>query len=215
MKYASKKEAQTDHLVNYRSDGVQKKKGKPLSSDYLRVKFILDNVPKNAKVLDVGVNGGTIALPLMSLGCKVIGIDLVPELVELAKSRGVFAHVGEAEDLSRFKDNSFDVVICAEVLEHLYDPIPAVAEAYRVLKPGGVYICTVPHPEGYMCMDRLGDYHQQNFSFDQLDTIFHLHFKRGRVDVVHIPYDPNYCKANQINPEMAQWAGIIAKKEEA
>jgi 2-polyprenyl-3-methyl-5-hydroxy-6-metoxy-1,4-benzoquinol methylase len=213
MKYKSKEDAQKDHIDNYRSDGISKGKGRPLASDYLRAKFVFDNVPKNSFVLDVGVNGGTISLPLMNLGCKVKGIDIVPELVELAKSRGVFAEIGEAEDLSRFKDETFDAVVCTEVLEHLYDPVPAVEEAHRVLKPGGTYLVTVPHPQSYMASDRLGDYHQQNFGIEQLDTLFHMFFERGNVHVYSIPYDPNYCRANRLDPERPQWLAISAVKE--
>jgi SAM-dependent methyltransferase len=40
--------------------------------------------------------------------------------------------------------NSFDVVICAELLEHVPDPRPVIAEAFRVLKPGGSLVVTVP-----------------------------------------------------------------------
>lgn len=212
MKYSSKEQAQQDHLDNYRSNGVKKGKGSMYASDQTRVQFLLDNTVKQGYVLDVGVNAGTVAIPLMQLGCKVKGIDLVPELVEEAKKNGVFAEVGEAEDLSTHRDNTYDTVICAEVLEHLYDPLPAIEEAYRVLKKDGVYLVTIPHTESFMCEDRLGDYHQQNFSLEILDTLFHLKFKRGKVDIFSIPYNEHYCKANGLDPKRPQWWGIRAQK---
>lgn len=43
------------------------------------------------------------------------------------------------------QDAYFDAVVCSEVFEHLYDPLAAAKEIYRVLRPGGVIVATVPH----------------------------------------------------------------------
>ncbi len=48
-----------------------------------------------------------------------------------------------------FKDNSFDGIICTEVLEHVPDPVPFIAELYRVLKPKGLAIITIPWSARY------------------------------------------------------------------
>ena len=214
MRYKSKEEAQQDHIDNYRSDGLLKGKGSRYSSDYFRVRYILSEIKPNSYVLDIGVNTGAVALRMMrEKKCYVKGIDIVPELVKKARKRGVFAEVGEAEDLSRFKDNSMDYVVCSEVLEHLYDPLPAMKEAHRVLKEGGKYIVTVPHPHGRLCDDGfLGDYHQQNFSLEALDTLFHNVFERNKVNFVEIKYIPEYCHANGLNPDQPQWIGLSAIK---
>lgn len=213
MRYDSKEAAQKAHIDNYRSDGVEKRKGSRYSADYLRVNFIVSNVNRNSLVLDVGCNGGTVSVPLIQVrGAYVKGIDIVPELVEKAKKRGVFAELGEAEDLRQFEAAKFDHVICSEVLEHLYDPMPAVKEAYRVLKPGGSYIVTVPHPASFMAGEKLGDYHQQNFTTEILDTIFHNVFSRGSVEFFEIPYSMEYCTANGIDSSRPQWLGLKAVK---
>lgn len=54
------------------------------------------------------------------------------------------------EDLTRltFADNSFDILISQDVLEHVPDPLQAFIETSRVLKPGGVHIFTIPYSEG-------------------------------------------------------------------
>ncbi len=44
-----------------------------------------------------------------------------------------------------FPDGSFDVIWCSEVLEHLFDPIFAVAEMHRAMAPGGRLLVTVPY----------------------------------------------------------------------
>ena len=210
--YKSTEEAQEDHIKNYRSDGIAKGKGQRYSSDFLRVKWVIDEVPEGSSVLDVGTNGGTIAVYLMQKDCYVKGIDIVQELVDKAIKRGVFAEQGTAEDLSRFKDGEFDNVICCEVLEHLYDPLPAIKEAYRVLKEGGKYIITVPHPNGLMGGEKLGDYHHQNFTIELLDTLLHQDFKRGNVNFYEIPYVKEYCVAQGISEGMPQWLGFVCTK---
>lgn len=211
MRYKSKEEAHEDHLKNYRSDGVKKGKGRRYASDFYRVQRIIDSVPNNAYVLDVGCNTGTISLRLQQKGCFVKGIDLVPELVEKAKKNGVFAEQGTAEDLSRFSHESFDVVVCTEVLEHLYDPLPAVREAHRVLKKGGSYLVSIPHPHSIMA-DKLGDFHQTNYGVEEIDTIFHNVFPRGSVMYESIPYTQEYAAANALDPNQPQWLVLEAKK---
>jgi len=214
MKYKSTEEAHIDHIDNYRSDGYKKGKGTMHSSDFHRVQFVVENIKPCSNVLDVGCNGGTIGIILKrDKECYVNGIDIVPELVAKAVKRGIFATVGVAEDLQEFEDESFDAVICAEVLEHLYDPEPAIREAHRVLKPGGKYVVTIPHPESRMSnSDNIGDYHQQVFSMEILDTLFHTYFDQGNVTFKEIPYTKNYSIVNKINPEMPQWIGLSAIK---
>jgi len=51
-------------------------------------------------------------------------------------------YVADAHDLSVIQNESFDVVLCTEVLEHLHTPQKAIDEMYRVLKPGGKLILT-------------------------------------------------------------------------
>lgn len=223
LRFKSEDEAIKEHVDNYKSDGISKGKGTPLASDHYRVTFLVTNTPDDSYVLDVGCNGGTIGVPLMAVNkCYVKGIDVVPSLVKKAVKRGIFAEVGKAEDLSRYKDDEFDVVICAEVLEHLYDPIVAIKEAYRVLKPGGKYLVTIPAPGSEICEDgKLGDYHQQNFSFEQIDTLFHSVFERGKAKMLGIPYSERFCQSNAKSESelkallsKPQWIGIEAIKSD-
>src|SRR6266568_4903949 len=95
---------------------------------------------KGRRVLDVGSGTGRWAAALAErYGCKGWGIDASPEMVELARTRvpaGVGLRVARSEQLP-FKDAWFERVLMSLVL-HLGDRPKTLAEAYRVLEPGGV-----------------------------------------------------------------------------
>jgi len=92
-------------------------------------------------ILEVGCGMGTDLLEYATNGAVVIGLDLTPRHLELARRRfqlfgqnGTFIN-GDAEQLS-FRDNSFDFVFSNGVLHHTPDTQRAVDEIHRVLKPG-------------------------------------------------------------------------------
>jgi ubiquinone/menaquinone biosynthesis C-methylase UbiE len=95
------------------------------------------------RVLDVGCGTGRLAAVAadgVGLQGRVIGIDPAPTRIELAQRRGdarLEFRVGQAEDLSAFGDESFEVVYMNSVLNSLSDRLSAIAEVRRVLTPGG------------------------------------------------------------------------------
>ena len=101
------------------------------------------------RALDLGSGAGHTAMAIAAAGAKeVIGVDLTPEMVgvatELAKGRGlenVAFRLGDVTALE-FEDDSFDVVTSRFSAHHYNDPVPALAEAFRVLRPGGVFLLT-------------------------------------------------------------------------
>jgi SAM-dependent methyltransferase len=102
-------------------------------------------IPPNARVLDVGAAQGRTVIALQELGYRSFGVEPMPQARDIAQQLAIEAGVnpevivgGSAEDLP-FEDASFDVVLSCSVLEHVIDPEPAVAEACRVLAPGGVF----------------------------------------------------------------------------
>ncbi len=97
------------------------------------------------RVLDVGCGLGEAALALADdLGDdgEVVGIDVSTEMLRIAKSKAVGARcrvrftVGDARSLAE-PDDSFDVVRSERTLQWLADPIAAIAEMARVVRPGG------------------------------------------------------------------------------
>jgi ubiquinone/menaquinone biosynthesis C-methylase UbiE len=111
------------------------------------VRMIRDLLPSSSeymKHLDLGCGDG-LTLRMIKPEGEVFGVDLDPEMLEHAKSRGIKALKANAEDLSIFPDDSFDLITCLETLEHLKYPTLALAESYRVLKHRGFFVITTPN----------------------------------------------------------------------
>ena len=90
------------------------------------------------RTLDAGA-GGLHARQLLIPHCD----DYVS--VDVADQRGELDLTADVQDLSVIGDNEFDCVYCSQVIEHLPRPADAIAEFYRVLKPGGRLILAAPH----------------------------------------------------------------------
>ena len=109
------------------------------------MKYILEYLKffKDPKILDVGAGTGRYAICLHKLGYDVTALELVKHnLMTLRKNCSEFpSFQGTALDLSRFKDNSFDIVILFGPMYHLIsdsDKIKALSEVKRILKSGGL-----------------------------------------------------------------------------
>src|SRR3954470_11173820 len=92
-----------------------------------------------AALLDVGCGGGLLA-PHLPSGYRHVGVDVSATALAIASAYGVEGVLADAAALP-FRDGFFDVVVAGEVLEHVPDLDAVVAEATRVLKPGGLFLC--------------------------------------------------------------------------
>lgn len=98
------------------------------------------------RVLDMGCGTGKFSARLQERGAHVLAADIGYSLVAQALKKRAATHGTQAslEGLG-FASDTFDTVVCTEVIEHTPDPRHAVSELMRVLKPNGVLILTVPH----------------------------------------------------------------------
>lgn len=112
-----------------------------------RWQFAAENIEANAVVLDVACGDGVLGELLMQeKNCKVYGIDLSDYAIDLSRARGVIAEYCDmSEDRFPFEDNTFDYITMLCSIEHIIDPVHAISEAKRVLKPGGKMIITLPN----------------------------------------------------------------------
>lgn len=96
------------------------------------------------KALDIGCHTGYHTEQLKDLVGYAVGIDVNDKLLAIAQKYGrSYCQRGDMHKLE-FEDNAFDLVFMHEVLEHAYDIDKVINEVYRVLKPNGFFIYSVP-----------------------------------------------------------------------
>lgn len=92
-----------------------------------------------AVLLDLACGGGVLAPYAAKLGYRHVGLDLEPVSLALAREHGVTTVLADVRAVP-FADSSADVVAAGEILEHVAEPSTVVAEACRVLRPGGLLV---------------------------------------------------------------------------
>jgi 2-polyprenyl-6-hydroxyphenyl methylase/3-demethylubiquinone-9 3-methyltransferase len=125
----------------------------------LRLNYIHQAVNLEGKsVLDVGCGGGILSESMAEKGAAVTGIDLGEKSLKVAQLHSLESGVGvdyqliSVEALADQQPESFDVVTCLEMLEHVPDPASIVAACARLVKPNGhVFFSTINrNPQSYL-----------------------------------------------------------------
>ena len=110
--------------------------------------YINKYAKEGAKLLEIGAGTGRYSIALAKAGYNVTAVELVENNLQVLKKNSegidnIQSYQGDALDLSRFADNSFDVTLLFGPLYHLYEPQDvqkSIDEAIRVTKPGGVIL---------------------------------------------------------------------------
>lgn len=149
-----------EHFFDFAAEvGLTKHLGNLGATDRL---VELCHIDRGKYILDVGCGSGATAVYLAeTIGCKVVGVDILPRMVdraqELAERKGAGGltefRTADAQELP-FPDDIFDAVITESVTAFPADKLRAVKEYARVLKPGGyvglnesTWLKTPPPPE--------------------------------------------------------------------
>jgi 2-polyprenyl-3-methyl-5-hydroxy-6-metoxy-1,4-benzoquinol methylase len=113
-----------------------------------RYKAVLAALPdwRNLDVVDIGCGDGALTYLIAKRGAKVTGVDTCPEALELARTE--FAKRGTGcrflSSMDNLPDSSFDVAVCAEVIEHVADPGAFLENIRRILRPSGRLVLSPP-----------------------------------------------------------------------
>ncbi len=125
----------------------------------LRAAWIEDYTPlKGLRVLDVGCGGGILAEALAQRGAEVTGIDLSDKALAVARlhllesGAKVDYRKIAAEELAAEAPQSYDIITCMEMLEHVPQPASTIAACAALVKPGGhVFFSTINrNPKAYL-----------------------------------------------------------------
>ncbi len=104
--------------------------------------------PRGCRVLDVGCAAGAMGAAMLAAGAtEVVGIEVHPPAAALARSRltAVYGYDLDGLPVLPYPEGYFDVITCADVLEHLKDPAAALRHLSGWLAPGGRVVCSIPN----------------------------------------------------------------------
>lgn len=147
-----------------------------------RLEAVFQMIARNeiGRILEIGCGAGLLCLELGQRAKTVVGIDISHFVLDFANHvkdyihyKNVFFQQGDAENLA-FQDESFDLVICSEVLEHLLSPQKALDEMRRVTKKDGSIILTTPCAVSLsaLCMKVLRIFNKH------IESEKHIHFDK-------------------------------------
>lgn len=143
---------------------------------------LLDFLSKEkSKVLDIGCGSGVMAEKIKLLGHDVEGIDISEEAIEKLKEKNIDGKVVDVNKDLPFKDASFDIVWCSDLIEHVQSPGFLLDEIHRVLKKDGILLLTtcnsayfifrLMHLFGQTCSEIQHPYHFHFFSLRSLKKL--------------------------------------------
>ena len=145
-------------------------------SRLLLVRRLLEaNIPKTEgrswRLLDIGCGTGMF-LERHGSGGLAYGLDFSRQALSLTRRRGIERLTCADSEAIPFAADSFDVVTAFDVMEHIEGDERVVAEVFRVLRPGGIFLATVPaHPFLWSSHD-VALHHKRRYRIQQFDELF-------------------------------------------
>ncbi|MDD4988888.1 MAG: methyltransferase domain-containing protein [Candidatus Pacebacteria bacterium] len=124
-------------------------------ADSYQAKVILPNllrlmeIKKGEWIFDIACGQGFFSREFVKLGAHVVGSDIAPELIAIAKKdapKEAIFHVGPSDNISFEENESFDKAVCILALQNIENLSGTLAEAARILRKGGKLYLVLNHP---------------------------------------------------------------------
>lgn len=139
---------------------------------YRRVLAMTDRgIDSRPRALDVGCGAGGM-LALLAPEFDAVGLDMSPIAREYCARRALAAVDGSLPDNVPFEQESFDVIVASEVLEHVQDDRGSVTTLCRLLRPGGLLLCTSPAHQWLWSQHDDTNQHKRRYSLRGFDDLF-------------------------------------------
>jgi 2-polyprenyl-3-methyl-5-hydroxy-6-metoxy-1,4-benzoquinol methylase len=164
-------------------DSIWKKEGNKTWRKYPELyDSIVSLIPRGKKILDIGSGIGVLLKRIRKeKNCEVYGVDLSFYAVGILKENHILGVVNKMPELS-IKENSFDVVIATEFIEHVKELNDSIESMISALKVGGTLIISTPN-------DRLSpadcDEHVRTFNKKKLESIVKNFLMKGEVIITN------------------------------
>jgi SAM-dependent methyltransferase len=149
------------------------------------VPWVVSAVPEGARIVDIAGGSGWYASNIVRAApLTVVGLDISRSMVEQREEDVILAEnvIGDMEALP-FEDGSFDAALFVGALHHVPDPLAALREAFRVVRPGGRLFAAEP------CSLRVGKAGVAPVPGHQHEFRFSLSFLTGRIEAAGFAVD--------------------------
>jgi SAM-dependent methyltransferase len=166
-------------------------------------------IRRQATILNIGCGTGGL-IPLLSKYGQLENVDTSRHAIDFCRRRG-FKNLQQIDDLRLpFANNTFDLLVATDVLEHIEDDNRALAEWYRTLKPGGQLIMTVPAYQWLWSEHDESLHHHRRYTASQLHKLVNRErfqvVKRSYIIVFSFPLIVGYRLARSIVPRQSSSA---------
>ncbi|MHB8524811.1 MAG: class I SAM-dependent methyltransferase [Candidatus Acidiferrales bacterium] len=139
-------------LIHYDADyhrAIMAAGEKSASSRWRKQRELIAKNKQGGAILDIGCSSGGFLGTMAGGSWKLFGIEMEAQTAEKAKSAtGAEVFVGDALD-APFPAESFDVITCFDVLEHVYEPRRFLVKVLEWLKPGGIFYAALPNIDSW------------------------------------------------------------------
>lgn len=176
------------HNLEWTGERILPEDGRYMFRRHLQAYQFSMNFCQDKVILDAGCGEGYGSHLLSEIGSKVIGIDISEEAVRHAKRKYIRENLKyQTMNVTNldFADNSFDVVVCFQVIEHLHDIGKFLNKIKRLLRKNGCAIISTIINKRPLDDDTIGEYHVKEYRYNEFVDLLNTFFGEVEYYGVH------------------------------